>query len=122
LSYSEEFVMSNVKGGMDRFGFLEVLAERRDDRHVIALTGELDIDGAQRVRDELRRAEASDALEIVLDLSALRFIDSSGIHLIVEADARSRSNGNRLRLIRGPKHVHRVFVMTDLAERLPFRD
>jgi anti-anti-sigma factor len=120
LSYSEEFVMSNVMDGTSRFGFLEVRSERRDGDHVIALAGELDLDGADRVIRELRRAETTDASRIVLDLSDLRFIDSTGIRLIVAADARSRRDGDRLVLIPGPRAVHRVFELTGLAERLPF--
>lgn len=113
--------MSNVINKMDWFGFLEVRSERRADRHVIALTGELDIDGADRVTQELLRAEATDARQIVLDLSGLTFMDSSGIRLIIEADARSRSNGHRLALIRGPRAVQRALEIADLVDRLPFQ-
>ena len=114
--------MSNVIDSVDQFGFLEVRSEREGDTHVIALSGELDIDGIKSVREALHAAEDSDAREVVLDLTDLQFIDSSGIQLVVEADARARADGNRLHLRRGPEHVHRVFVLTDLADRLPFAD
>ncbi len=114
--------MSNVINRMDRFGFLEVRSECRDGSHVIALSGELDIDGVDRVTVQLRNAEKSDAREIVLDLSALEFIDSSGIQLVIAADARSRADDRRLRLIRGPDRVQRVFDMCGVADGLPFVD
>jgi anti-anti-sigma factor len=120
LSYSEEFVMSNVMDGTNRFGFLELRTERQDDDHVIALTGELDLDGAERVTQALLRAESTDARRIVLDLSNLQFIDSTGIRLILAADARSRADGDRLALLRGPQAVQRVFELSGIAERLPF--
>lgn len=113
--------MRNVKDGTDRPGSLELRSERIDDEHIIALAGELDLDGAQRVREALQRAEAAKVRRIVLDLSELEFIDSNGIRLILEADARSRSDG-RLELIRGPRPVHRVFELTGVVERLPFVD
>jgi anti-sigma B factor antagonist len=122
LSYSEEFVMSNVMDDTNRFGYLEIRTERNGDEQVIALDGELDLDGAERVDRELLRAERGDARRIVLDLSALRFIDSTGIRLILAADARSRSDGDRLVLIRGPRAVQRVFELTGIAERLPFEE
>jgi len=106
--------------GTNRFGFLELRSERHDDEQVIALTGELDLDGAHRVAQELQRAEASDVRRIVLDLSGLQFIDSSGIRLILAADARSRMDGDRLALIRGPQPVQRVFELTGVTDRLPF--
>jgi len=117
---SEEFAMSNVSDASRRFGFLELRSERSDGDHVIALDGELDLEGAERVTRELHSAEATDARRIVLDLSRLEFIESSGIRLIVDADARSRMHGHRLVLIRGPRSVHRVFELTAVAERLPF--
>jgi anti-anti-sigma factor len=122
LSYSEEFVMSNVMDDTNRFGFLELRTERHDDEHVIALTGELDLNGADRVTQALLRAESTDARRIVLDLSNLRFIDSTGIRLILSADARSRQDGNRLALIRGPRAVQRVFELTGIVDLMPFDD
>ncbi len=112
--------MSNVMDGTYACGVLELRSDRSDDDHVIALSGELDLAGADRVTQELQRAEATDARRIVLDLSNLAFIDSSGISLIIAAEARSRMDGHRLVLIRGPRSVHRVFELTGLAERLPF--
>jgi anti-anti-sigma factor len=120
LSYSEEFVMSNVISRVDEFGFLEVHSQRDGDRHVIALTGEFDLNEVARVNRELRRAEATDARQIVLDLTGLTFMDSSGIRLIVEAQARSRAAGNRLMLTCGPGPVQRLFDLTDLTDRLTF--
>ncbi len=95
-------------------------SEREGDAHVIELVGELDLDGAPRLEEELRRAEASDVGSIVVDLGKLEFIDSTGIRLLVMAS--ERSSEGRFSLLRGPKQVHRVFEITDLADRLPFVD
>lgn len=114
--------MSNVIDGTNRFGYLEVRTERGDDEHVIALIGELDLEGADRVNQELLRVEATDAARIVLDLSNLGFVDSSGVRLIIEAHARSRADGDRLALTPGPPTVQRVFELTGVDDRLPFED
>ena len=111
-----------MASSMKRFGGLEIRATRDRHRYVVALAGELDIAGADRVTRELLWAEASDAQQIVLDLSGLRFIDSSGIRLILEADARSRSDGDRLRLIRGPGAVQRVFTLNGLEDHMPWAE
>lgn len=112
--------MSNVIDKMDRFGVVEISSEREDKRYVIALAGELDIAGVDRVTQELLRAEATDVSEVVLDLGELTFIDSSGIAVILAADARSRADGGRLRLTGGSAAVMRVFAVSGLADRLPF--
>lgn len=114
--------MGNAKDGTNRPGSLELRTVRNDDEQVIALAGELDLDGAPRVSEALQRAEAAKVRRIVLDLSHLDFIDSNGIRLILEADARARTDGGTLELVRGPRPVHRVFELTGVAERLPFAD
>jgi anti-anti-sigma factor len=112
--------MSNVIRDRDGFGVLEIRSERHGDDHVVALIGELDLADAARVADELVRVEATDATRIVLDLDGLAFIDTSGVRLVIEADARSRADGSRLRLTRGSRAVQRVFEIVGLNDRLPF--
>lgn len=101
-----------------KLGSLAVRSERAGDAQIIELVGELDLDGAPRLEAALRDAEAGDASSIVVDLSALDFIDSTGLRLLVMAA--ERSTDGRFSLLRGPKQVHRVFEITDLATRLPF--
>ncbi len=103
-----------------KLGSLALRSDREGDVHVIELIGELDLDGAPRLEEELRSVEASDAESIVVDLGSLEFIDSTGIRLLVMAAERSKAG--RFSLLRGPKQVHRVFEITDLADRLPFAD
>jgi anti-sigma B factor antagonist len=103
-----------------KLGSLALRSEREGVVHVIELIGELDLDGAPRLEEELRQVEAGDAESIVVDLGSLEFIDSTGIRLLVMAA--ERCGEGRFVLLRGPKQVHRVFEITDLAERLPFAD
>ncbi len=99
---------------------LTLRTAHRQGIYVVAPYGELDLATAPDLQRAMERAEASDAREIVLDLSSLSFLDSTGLRLVIHADARSRSDGNRLRLLRGTPSVHRLFVLCGLAERLPF--
>jgi anti-anti-sigma factor len=103
-----------------KLGSLIVRSEHEGDVHLIELIGELDLDGAPRLEEELRAAEAGDATSIVVDLGQLEFIDSTGLRLLVMAA--DRSAAGRFSLLRGPKQVHRVFEITDMVDRLPFAD
>ncbi len=103
-----------------KLGSLVVRSEREGEAHIIELIGELDLDGAPRLEQELRDAEAGDATSIVVDLGQLEFIDSTGLRLLVMAA--DRSQDGRFSLLRGPRQVHRVFEITDLVDRLPFAD
>lgn len=87
---------------------------------VVAPYGELDLDTAPDLQRALDHAERSDAAEIVLDLGGLSFIDSTGLRLVLEADARSRADGHRLRLLPGSDPIQRVFELCGLVDRLPF--
>jgi anti-sigma B factor antagonist len=102
-------------------GTLGLRSTRDGETHIVALLGELDIAGAPQLEAELLAVEASDAEAIVVDLSGLEFIDSTGIRMLLMASDRC-SDGRRMTILRGPKQVHRVFEITDLVNRLPFAD
>lgn len=103
-------------------GTLSMRSVRVGTVHTICLCGELDLATADRVSAELEAIEATDARQIIVDLSGLTFIDSSGLHLLVKADARSRADSDRLTLLRASAGVQRVFELTELEKRLPFAD
>jgi anti-sigma B factor antagonist len=91
--------------------------------HVISLAGELDLTSCTAVETELRSAEAGHAERIVVDLSRLDFIDSTGIGLLVAAQRRSDEDSGRLRLIRSRSvDVDRLLELCGLDRSLPFTD
>ena len=76
-------------------GALKISVGRDPQACVIRLEGELDLDSARSFEAELRRAEGSPVTTIVVDLSGLEFIDSSGISVLVYAAERSRADSGR---------------------------
>lgn len=101
---------------------LTLRAWREGDVYTIHLTGEMDLSNAADVEHELLQAEATDAPTILIDLSGLEFMDSTGIRLLVTADARSRADSGRLRLTRPPAQVFRVLCIAGVDGLLPFDD
>ena len=101
---------------------LQVQSEDRDGLVHVALRGELDLSTVGKVQDELRRVEASSPPVVVLYLSKLTFLDSTGLRCLVTADERARDAGRRLVIVRGPDAVQRVFSITRLEERLEMVD
>ena len=104
----------------ERTGLFDIQGDYDGRRWLVSLRGELDLSNVTALDRELRRAEASDAERIVVDLSLLEFLDSSGLHTLVQAARRSRNAGERLRLIPGPKRVQMVFQLTKTEQHLPF--
>jgi anti-anti-sigma factor len=96
----------------------DVTIEERGDTVHVTLLGELDISNATRLEDDLRRVEAGNPALLVLDLSRLDFMDSTGLRLLIGADSRAREAARRLVLIRGNEMVQRVLRVTRLDERL----
>ena len=96
----------------------EVTIEERGDRVHAILRGELDISTASRLEENLERVEADEPALLVLDLSRLDFMDSTGLRLLISADGRARKAGRRLVLIKGNEIVQRVLRLTRLDERL----
>jgi anti-anti-sigma factor len=102
---------------------LEVQQDVSGDDTTVRLSGELDISTApelERVLGHLTVPEGP--ARIVLDLRDLRFMDSTGLRLVVTADLRLRRENRELALIAGPESVHRVFRLAMLEERLTFVD
>ena len=83
-------------------------------------SGELDLAGVPELERALEQARGS-AL-VVIDLRRLTFIDSTGLHAIVAADARARRADQRVVLVRGPETVDRVFALTGVRDHLRIVD
>jgi anti-sigma B factor antagonist len=88
----------------------------------IALSGELDLASALTFDEELRRAEERSPDTMVLDLRRLRFMDSTGLRLIMSAHSRARTRGRRLAIVLGSDPVKRIFRLAGVARRLEIVD
>jgi anti-anti-sigma factor len=86
----------------------------------VKLAGELDLSSAGDLESELRRIEGRKPEAVVLDLREVRFMDSTGLRVVITADDRARQGGWRLMVVPGPEAVQRVFRITRLEERLDF--
>ena len=62
--------------------------DRRDDAVVLTLAGELDLYNADEVRGALLEACADEPQVLVVDLEAVRFIDSTALGVLIEARSR----------------------------------
>jgi anti-anti-sigma factor len=91
------------------------------DALIVRASGELDVAGAPAFDQELRRALASHASAVRVDLSELSFIDSSGLRALIAAVRLSSQNGRKL-TVQGDLSpaVERAFAVTGLRDRLPF--
>jgi anti-sigma B factor antagonist len=85
---------------------------------VLALSGELDVAGATDAQKRLLGLELRRGSELVLDLSGLTFLDSTGIRLILQASEHARMRGAGFVVVRPPAKVMRVLELVGLDEQL----
>jgi anti-sigma B factor antagonist len=84
------------------------------DAYVVSLVGALDHGTAPPVRASLLGAVHSDPAALVVDLAGLRFLDSSGIGLLVEIRRRALDRGVPMALRRPQRAVRVVLEMTGI--------
>ena len=89
-----------------------------DEATVIHVRGEIDMATAGRLRDAIE-PHMGPKQTIVLDLSEVDFMDSSSLHVLVQARGRLTKDGGSLVLRNPSPAAHRVLTVggaTDLLE------
>jgi anti-anti-sigma factor len=101
---------------------LEVEDRGRDGVYTLVLSGELDVASLATFEAAMSRLYVDGTIAITLDLSGLRFIDSSGLGAIIHAGKLCERHGYGFSLLPGPRSVQRLFELTGLLDLLPFRE
>ena len=76
----------------------------------VTLTGRLDADNADRLREGLAEIEESCAV----DFGKLDYISSAGIGILVATQRRLADSGHTLRLVRLSDHIGEIFQIAGL--------
>jgi anti-sigma B factor antagonist len=89
----------------------------RDDagRKTVTVEGEVDVATAPALRDELYRLIEQGTSEVVVDLSGMDFIDSTGLGVFVGALKRARESGGGIELRGLQPSARKVFDITGLS-------
>jgi anti-anti-sigma factor len=89
----------------------------------VALRGELDLHEARGLEEIWRKlGERGDLDVVVLDLSDLDLIDSSGIAFVLHVHGDCRRQGRDIVIVRPPEPVLHRFEATGIAEHLEMVD
>lgn len=84
----------------------------------LSMTGELDLATLSLFRARLRSvSERTD--DLVLDLGALRSIDSTGVHALLDAYQTITLAGRRMAIVAVPSRVQKVLAAFDVDEIIP---
>jgi anti-anti-sigma factor len=109
-----------MSGHPPRPGSLQISSALVDGAVRISLQGELDLACTRQVEEHFAAIDEQAPGRVVVDLGGLTFIDSSGLRMLLLADARAREHSYELVLLAGPEPVQRVFEMTGALDVLRF--
>lgn len=100
------------------------LIETQTTGHMLtlALSGELDMLTSPALARALEQLPASDVELIVVDLRGLEFMDSTGLHVLVQGHQQAHESGQRFALVRGGEQIRRVLDLTGVAEAIAIVD
>jgi len=100
---------------------LELTVSELDGDTVVRAAGELDVNTAPELREQLARLIAEDARQIVIDLTEVSFVDSTALSVLVSALKRLRQADGDLELASPNPSVRRVFEITGLTRLFTIR-
>jgi putative ATPase len=90
-----------------------------DNATVLEVQGEVELHNASELRAQLHLLCGSPKPHVMVDLSRVSFIDSTGIGVLVGALKRAREAGGDLIIVGARDRVHRIFEITGLLGALP---
>ncbi len=86
---------------------------------VVTTPEEIDITNAGQLRAPLLYAAGRPGPAVVVDMTRTRFCDSAGLHALIGAHRRTRTEGRQVRLaVTGPQ-VHRLIALAALDRLVP---
>ena len=97
----------------------EITLSESGDESTVAVKGEVDLTTAPLLDAELTRLGEAGQRHIRVDLRDVRFLDSQGIKVLVDAHKRLSMIGGSLSLFHPPRPVRRVLEVTGVERFLP---
>lgn len=98
---------------------MSVSSTRIGYRMVVDVGGDIDLATAGELRADLSSILSSGEPEVWIDLNRVSFLDSNGLHVLVDVAGELRADGRRLAIICGPGRVLRTIGLAGLDGHLP---
>ena len=89
------------------------------DRTVVSVGGEIDVYTAPQLRERVVDLVAAGQVDLILDLTDVEFLDSTGLGVLVGALNRVRANDGSLALVLTQERILKIFEITGLRKVFP---
>ena len=114
--------MVAMAGLMGRMLNFDLETESEGNSALVRIRGDLDLQVVERVTEALTQIESGEPELLVIDLSRVSFMDSSGMGAIAAAHIRATDAGRRFAIVRPPAGVRQAFDRTRLDEVITITD
>jgi anti-sigma B factor antagonist len=83
---------------------------------VVAIRGEVDIQSAPELREELLQVIRRRGPQVTIDLAGVTFLDCAGINVLLATRRRAQLENGWVRLVRPPQQVRRALSLLNLEQ------
>lgn len=97
---------------------IDIKSERQGNAMIFRLRGSLDIATSPTARAALIEAANEGKNDIIVDLSQVEFLDSTGLGALIGAHRRALEKGGRIRLVTPDGQIARLLHITGLVRVL----
>ena len=111
-------VTDSASGGSQ----FRIASEQEGGTSYLRLEGEFDLACKDEFHRRLLELTATRPAGVIVDLSRLEFMDSSGLRMVAEAESLCRESGIDYGVIAGSGQARRLFDLTGMDDILPVLD
>jgi anti-sigma B factor antagonist len=95
---------------------LTITTREAEGRTVVSVAGEIDVYTAPRLREEITELVAAGTYNLVIDMSEVEFLDSTGLGVLVGGLKKVRAHDGSLQLVCNQDRLLKIFRITGLAK------
>lgn len=101
---------------------LELSTRQEGERAVVTVAGEVDLETASQLGDHALHALRDGATHLVLDLTGVTFMDSTGLKVLISIQRRAELAGGTLAVAGPSRSVRRLLALTGLDQTFTLHD
>lgn len=98
---------------------LEIATRLEDGRTVLEIAGEIDVYSAARLRARLVELAQAGRHRLIIDMTSVTFMDSSGLGVLVGAMKRARANSGEVCIVGAAERILQTLRITGLTRVFP---
>ena len=93
-----------------------------DGKTIVAVGGEIDVYTAPKLRDKITELVSDGIYDIIVDMEAVEFLDSTGLGVLVGGLKKVRAHDGSLHLVCTQDRLLKIFRITGLAKVFVIHD